>query len=195
MERSSQSSWAQPQPGAAAPSDVASLLRYPQAVAQLFLGTCGVADIDSLPLSGREAFELVFGCHGVEIYSRYSGIGMAEIITHLLADAIQRFAATSGNPFRQWKGVRVVECFDEKATARAILADHNPELRAAHVFAGLQGLVSRRLVGIMNGLKATAGDGACASPSHWDEMKELLLELEADEDNPIFRIGRRAHCM
>lgn len=85
-------------------SSAVELLGYPRTLAQLFLrdGDFVSAALSTTSLSGHEAARSFLG-RGVRLYTRYSGIGMAEIACHAYQRALEQEFERSGMTF-EWAG-------------------------------------------------------------------------------------------
>lgn len=153
---------------------MAEALNYPRCLAQFFLqGGDATSELSGLPLSGHEA-AMAFLRSGVHLYTRYSGIGMAEVVCHNYQAALSQAAQRLGLPC-DWVGFSSRQAWDIKASARSILLDLEPHCQPQHVFGDMLGLMPERIVDTIRGLSLAAGGTGL---EFWRDVQELLGEVE-----------------
>lgn len=169
-------------------SSAVELLGYPRTLAQLFLrdGDFVSAALSTTSLSGHEAARSFLG-RGVRLYTRYSGIGMAEIACHAYQRALEQEFERSGMTF-EWAGFSSAQAWDLKPSARRILLDLDERVQPAHVFGNMLGMFPQKVIDTIDGLNLAAAEHREA---FWAHVQDFFGEIEKQ---PALHRHRHAFC-
>lgn len=159
----------------AGPTSAAELLDYPRSLAQLFLRDREfvLPALRTVPLSGHEAAMSFLG-RGVKLYTRYSGIGMAEIACHGYQRALAQELERQGRAF-DWFGFSSAQAWDIKPSARRILMDLDERVQPAHVFGNMLGMLPQKVIDTIEGLLLAAGE---CRDAFLADLHDLFREIE-----------------
>ena len=157
------------------PASARELLHYPDHVVRCMLCDDPLRNVLRLP--AKDALAAVAN-RGIRLYTRYSGIGMPEIVWHILQKQIFPHFGLSNEKF-----VTHEEAWDIKPTARRILMDLDGPVRPQHVFGDMmEGMLKGE---VRNLIPLLASD---ATDTSWTDLKSLMWEA----DQRILR--QNAHC-
>ena len=111
---------------------------------------------------------------GVEVHTRYSGIGVAEMACHHYQSSLERLAAKLGQP-ASWAGFSMESSWDLNETVRHILPDYRADHRTQHLFGDMMQLAPQEALDIMSGLDIAAGPGRA---QFWHGCKQFTIQAE-----------------
>ena len=154
-----------------AADSIDELLKYPERIA---LKLVDEGSPTALPLCATDAISWVMG-RGIDLYTRYSGVGTPEIALHGLVQSLRKVFVSRGLPIDKWQEVRFLEAWDLKSTAQSLLAGASGARRPRHVFGDMMTMLRPKINELIEGLAKSDGSGRRG----WEDIKALMLEYEA----------------
>ena len=137
--------------------------------------------VQALPLAGPQAAENFFS-RGVRLHTRYSGLGMAEVVCHRLHAGLVAAAEEQEMCVNLGSGVTAMDAWDCKSSAQSILCSLEEGMRPAHVFTDMQLRHRKSVLDTITGLEVAAGGDRAL---FWRDLVALLLEIDRTTEHAL----------